>query len=83
MSEADIPEQYLDANARDYIVLHRDRDDPSRFVWLVYAGTHYLTHRSKGTYSRKASALHAATREHPDIERIVDRTKPNRPSIPR
>lgn len=85
MSEAGVPEQYLDPNARDYIVLHLDRDDPTRFVWMVFAGNHFQTHRSRGSYSRKSSAKKAARREHPHIERIVDRTRPDRgyPSIPR
>lgn len=69
-------------NENDYIVIDFDEDDPTRFVWRVHAGNHYLTHRSKGSYSRRPSAVNAATREHPGV-RVVDRTKPQRPSIPR
>lgn len=71
-----------DPNERDYIVIDRDEEDSTRFVWRVYAGNHYLTHRSNGSYSRKADAIKAARREHPETEDLIDKTKRRYP-IPR
>lgn len=88
MSEVLTPEEMElaagveDPNRNDYIVIDWDKDEPEKWRWLVYAGNNQITHKSKVAYTRRWSARRAAARENPGV-RVIDRTKPNRPSIPR